>query len=168
MNIPRVEWNIDADFFGVEGEYRLLHETLDECLEDYLDNYDDGIEEVIHQGVTIETWKRMKFDVQAETEERLTSFVMEMAEEIAEEYGDPDGGWYGGISTQDAREFQEAVEPRLKKLLSTVVPWRCEIVGTRTFTSEELRAWVMQNNPEWLEVGVSLRTPQKRVIEHAY
>lgn len=145
-------WDDGADFYSTnDQDERLTHESLDECLEAYLEWKPDTIAKAVAGGVTVYAWARMTIDVDAEAKRHLDCFVLELAEEIADEYGDPDGGWRGGIATKDAETFRAIAQPALVALLETVVPWRCRVVSQRTFTADELLAWVKQHNPEWLE-----------------
>lgn len=145
-------WDHGADYYSTSADdERLTHTTIDECIEADLDDRTGPIEEVVSQDATIYAWRRDRIDVDAEAKSSLDDFVTEIAESIAEEYGDPDGGWMGGIATEDAEKFKAIVMPALVAMLETVNPWRCHVVGELTFTAEELMKWVRKNNPKWLE-----------------
>jgi len=83
--------------------------------------------------------------------DQLVYFVELLSEAILEEYGDPDGDSEDVFGTEAEESFKAAVTPALKALLSTVKPWQCNVIGERTFTADELMAWVREHNPEWLE-----------------
>lgn len=147
-------WDHAADYYSTsELDERLTHESLDECLVDHFENENTPglVSEVAAKGVTVYAWRRDAIDLVAEAKSSLDTFVLELAEEIADEYGDPNGGWRGGISTDDAKAFMAIAQPALVALLATVKPWRCHVSGDRTFTAAELLAWVREHNPKWLE-----------------
>lgn len=149
---PRT-WDDGATYYSTsDQDERLSHEDLDECLEAHLDDRPRrSLGEAVADGVTVYAWRRAAIDVTAEAKSSLDTFVADLAESIADEYGDPDGGWMGGLATKDADEFKAVAMPALVALLATVDPWRCHVVGQQTFTADELLAWVREHNPQWLE-----------------
>lgn len=145
-------WDHGADFYSTsDQDERLTHKSLDECLEEHLDGWPGSIEEAVAAGVTVYAWARMTIDEDHEATIRLDDIVENLSEAILEEYGDPDGSSEDVFGSEAEETFKAAVLPALVKLLSTVTPWGCSQVGERTFTAEELLAWVKQHNPKWLE-----------------
>jgi hypothetical protein len=149
---PAKPWDEGANYYSTSDQAeRLPNKTLDECIEGEFDVIDPCVEITAARGFTVYALRRDAIDVEAEAKSSLDDFVTEIAESIADEYGDPDGHWDGGIATKDAEKFKAIVMPALVAMLATVEPWRCHVIGERTFTPEELMEWVRKNNPKWLE-----------------
>lgn len=152
MSDEKKSWDDGADFYSTSDQVEhLTHEDIDECLEARFENTLGSTEFVAAKGVTIYAWARMTLDVDAEARRRLDSFVLELSESIYFEYGNADVECNECITTEAAETFKAAVLPEVVKLLETVKPWRCSQVGERTFSADELLAWVRKHNPEWLE-----------------
>src|SRR5512137_2872933 len=145
-------WDHGADYYSTsDQDERLTHEDLDECLEDHFETTPGRVKEVAAKGVTVYTWARMTLDEISEAERQADDIVERLSEAILEEYGDPNGSSEEIFGAEAETEFKLKIMPALVTLLSTVTPWGCSQVGERTFTAEELLAWVREHNPEWLE-----------------
>jgi len=146
------QWDDGADYYSTSADTeRLSHEELGECIWEHLEGCGGTIEEAAIKGLTVCAWKRLAIDVESEAKRRLDSFVEDVCQDLAEEFGEPGGDWDGGPTIKEAEDFTSVALPALKTLISKVQPWRCNVVGERTFTAEELLAWVRENEPEWLE-----------------
>lgn len=145
-------WDHGADYYSTSDEVeRMTHETLDECLEHELDGADGTIIEAVSKGVTVYAWRRDTLDIEDEATSALDGMMESVSIHILEEYGDPDGDSEDIFGAEAETEFKLMVMPFARALLSNVKPWRCHVIGERTFTPEELMEWVRKNNPKWLE-----------------
>lgn len=145
-------WDDGADFYSTSADTeRLTHTELYDCIWEHLEGCDGTIEEAVAKGLTVHAWRRDSINVDDEATTQLDRSIENMSEAILEEYGDPDGNSEDVFGPEAEEAFKIAVMPALKTLLSTVEPWRCSVVGERTFTADELLAWVRENEPEWLE-----------------
>jgi hypothetical protein len=146
------QWDDGADYYSTsDDDERLTHEDIDECICECLEGRDGTIEEAVTKGLTVHAFKRDAIDVDDEATTQLDRFIENMSEEILEEYGDLDGSSENVFGDEAEEAFRAAVRPALKTLIAKVVVWQCNAVGERTFTPEELLAWVRENEPEWLE-----------------
>lgn len=145
-------WDYGAVYYSTSADdERLSHEDLDECIEEHLEGCGGTIEEAVTKILTVHAWRRSAIDLEAEGKRQLKRFLENMSEAILEEYGEPDGDSDDVFGSEAEEAFKAAVTPALKALLSTVVPWQCSVVGERTFTADELLAWVREHEPQWLE-----------------
>ena len=152
MSADPKAWDDGADFYSTStDDERLEHTDIDACIEAEFNDRDPSVEKAILGGMTVKAWSRNAIDVEAEAKRRLDSFMEDMFESLADEFGDPDGDWPGGPKTVNAKAFESVALPALVTLLSTITPWRCHVIGERTFTADELLAWVRENEPDWLE-----------------
>jgi hypothetical protein len=144
-------WDDGADYYSTSADdERLRHRELDDCIEAELDDRPEGIEDAVSGGLTVIAWARDEIDVDAEAKAKLKEFVEDLCEELAENYGDGEF-WQGGPTIKETEAFESVAMPAMKILLSKVRPETFSVVGERTFTPDELLAWVRKNNPEWLE-----------------
>jgi hypothetical protein len=145
-------WDDGADYYSTSADVeRLSHKEIDECIWECLEGRGGTIEEAVAKGLTVHAWMRDAIDVEDEAKDQLERFVENMSESILEEYGDPEGNSEDVFSDEAEEAFRVAVTPALHALLETVNPWHCDIIGERTFTPDELLAWVRENEPEWLK-----------------
>lgn len=145
-------WDHAATYYSTsDQDERLSHEDIDECIEAHLEDRPGTIEEAVSAGVTVYAWRRDEIDVEAEATSQLEDLVENLSEAILDAYGDPEGSSRDVFGDEPEEAFKAAVRPALVALLATVEPWRCHVAGERTFTADELRAWVVEHNPQWLE-----------------
>jgi hypothetical protein len=145
-------WDDGAAYYSTSADdERLVHEDIDDCICEYLESRPGAIIDAVAGGLTVHAWVRDEIDLETEAKDQLVSWVERMSEEILEEYGDPDGQSKDVFGAEAVEAFKTAVTPALKTLLSTVVPWQCSAIEERTFTADELLAWVREHEPKWLE-----------------
>jgi hypothetical protein len=145
-------WDAGATYYSTSADTeRLSHKELDECIWEHLEGRDGTIEEAVTKALTVHAWVRDGIDVESETKDQIKYIVERLSEAILEEYGDPEGNSEEIFGAEAEEAFKVAVTPALRALLSTVEPWQCSVIGERTFTADELLAWVRENEPEWME-----------------
>lgn len=145
-------WDHGADYYDTSDQCEILsHESLYECLAAHLaDRPRRSTGKAVADGVTVYAWTRDALDSAAEASRMTDETIRRMSEGFADEYGDPNDS-EDGFSDEDKEECKAAILPAIVKLLESATVWRCSVTGKRTFTSEELLAWVREHNPKWLE-----------------
>ena len=137
-----------------EDEERLTHESPEEALVGYFDDnvlLVDVPEAIKKEGpVKVYGWARKVIDW--DTRQAAEYAVERENEDLAEEYGDPDGD--EDVISGDAREtLVREIAEAFDRALARSESWRCEIVETKTYTPEEAEAALRAEVPEWFEVS---------------
>lgn len=145
-------WDDGAVYYSTSADdERLTHTTLDECIEGHLDDLPVIIEKAVAGGITVYAWARGAIDIEVEAKSALDNMVESLSLHLLEEYGDPDGDSEDIFGPEVEEAFKVEALQMVSALVAKAEAWRCTVVGERTFTADELMAWVRKHRPEWIE-----------------
>lgn len=140
-------------FWDCQEPERLSHESVEEALEYYFDSIPDGpILDVIaqHSPVAVKGYARDAVHP-AEASSAAERALERFEEDIADEYGDPDGRVTDLLDAEHRKTLLAALTAAFEAALSHVNVWRCSVVERRVLSAAEVEAILRERAPEWFE-----------------
>ena len=136
----------NAKFFACDEPDELRHESPEEAIREYIDDLLGELRDVVEEHTPLTV---MAYNPVAITPDHVSDIADDLAELVeewlAQEFGEPDTGdiYVPDGVAEDLRLAFEAVIARVLREYD-VQAWRCEKVGTREYSTDEVLAIVAE------------------------
>jgi hypothetical protein len=149
--------NEDQEILTLESWEEAIAEVVDDLDIRYWqdlnnnDKVDDGLVAAIRHNGPITVYAHSRETVTDAFVERQAERALEhIAEDFGENYGDPDN-YEHDFDDGAVKLALPAMISAIRAFLSHASVWRCEKVGERIFTPDEVEALMREHNPDWFD-----------------